>query len=92
MAVGKRPFRIELCRMNFLFRASSQAFVTAVCSRALWSRRALAFFGAACVLGACGLTGQGAQADTTLWQYGVADDSAAEFADYPKAPVTKVSS
>ena len=32
-----------------------------------------------------------AQADTPLWQCGNADDSAAEFGGYPKAPVTKVS-
>jgi len=35
--------------------------------------------------------GQGARADTALWQIGAADDSADEFADYPKAPVTSVS-
>ena len=34
---------------------------------------------------------QGARADTTLWQIGAADDSAAEFANYPMASVTRTS-
>lgn len=67
----------------------------AVCSRMIRKRRATTSFGAACLLATCCLMcclmGQGVRADTTLWQCGVADDSAAEFGDYPNAPVTKVS-
>ena len=46
---------------------------------------------ATCSLALCPLMDQTARADTTLWQFGTANDSSAEFAGYPKVPVTSVS-
>ena len=58
--------------MEFYSRLFS-GLCPAACSHAFRSRSALAFFGAACVLTTYFLMGQGARADTPLWQIGSVD-------------------